>query len=362
MAGFKKAVKTSAKLRMALAGPAGSGKTYTALALATALAGGQPVAVIDTEHGSASKYADLFAFDVLELDDFHPHKYVEAINEAAAAGYAVVVIDSLSHAWNGKGGVLEIVQRYGKTFDAWAKVKPIEQELTETIIGARIHVIATMRTKTEYVVEKDERGKNTPRKVGMAPQQREGMEYEFDVFGELDQENTLTIQKTRCPAITGAVITKPGKALAETLAGWLSGAGGDLAPAAAEPVHHVASVKPIHQEEPESETAAHEWTKAEIKTLFERWQKLQPEAAALRTAERFGGAMRQFCGHPAPFSNDERDRFAARIAEQERQRASLDDGEITFVVEENDDEPEALTPDPEQPHDLRTAPLRDIPA
>ena len=222
---FKKATKAQLKLRMALSGPAGSGKTFTALTLAKWLANGQPVAVIDTERGSASKYADLFEFDVLELDSFHPKTYVDAINEAVAGGYAVVVIDSLSHAWSGKGGILEIVQRKGNSFQAWGEVKPIEAALIEAVTGARIHVIATMRSKTEYVVEKDERsGKSAPRKVGLAPVQRDGMEYEFDVFGELDQENTLLIQKTRCPALTGAVISKPGKALAETLRAWLAGA------------------------------------------------------------------------------------------------------------------------------------------
>lgn len=222
---FVKAVKAQSFLRLGLSGPAGSGKTYTALSVATSLADGKSVAVIDTERGSASKYSDLFDFDVLELETFHPQKYVEAIHEAVAAGYGVVVIDSLSHAWNGKGGILEIVQRKGNSFQAWGEVKPIEAALIEAVTGAKIHVIATMRSKTEYVVEKDERtGKSAPRKVGTAPIQRDGLEYEFDVFGELDQENTLMVQKSRCPALAGSVIVKPGRPLAETLRTWLSGA------------------------------------------------------------------------------------------------------------------------------------------
>src|SRR5690242_478558 len=103
---FQKAVKYQAKGRVALAGPAGAGKTMTALKLATALADGGEIAVIDTERGSASKYADLFSFDVLELDNYHPDKFVQGIHEAEHAGYAVLVIDSLSHAWNGPGGLL----------------------------------------------------------------------------------------------------------------------------------------------------------------------------------------------------------------------------------------------------------------
>lgn len=222
---FKKATKARIKLRMAIEGPAGSGKTYTALTVAKYLADGQPVALIDTERGSASKYADLFAFDVLELESFHPQKYVEAINEAAQAGYAVVVIDSLSHAWDGKGGILEIVRRKGNSFNAWGDVAPIEDALLDALTGADIHIIATMRTKTAYEVEKNEKtGKMEPRKVGLAAVQRQGLEYEFDVVGRLDDENTWTTTKTRCPALTGALISKPGREMAATLRTWLSGA------------------------------------------------------------------------------------------------------------------------------------------
>ena len=124
---FQKATKRQAKLRMALIGPSGSGKTFTALTLATAL--GKRVGVIDTEHGSASKYADRFAFDCLNLTSFSPGTYVEAIAAAAAAGFDVLIIDSLSHAWSGKDGALEQVDkkaaasRSGNSFTAWRDVK-----------------------------------------------------------------------------------------------------------------------------------------------------------------------------------------------------------------------------------------------
>ena len=109
---FTKATKQEAKLRLALAGPSGSGKTYTALQIATHLGG--PIALVDTERGSARKYADLFSFDVLELDSFHPERYIEAIHEAEEAGYAVLILDSLSHAWAGKDGALELVDKAAK--------------------------------------------------------------------------------------------------------------------------------------------------------------------------------------------------------------------------------------------------------
>lgn len=222
---FKRATKSQAKLRMALMGPSGSGKTYTALSVAASIG---RVAVIDTEHGSASKYGDRFTFDVLELTDYHPKQYIDAIQAAGEAGeYDTLVIDSLSHAWNGTGGVLEIVDKAAKrsdtknTFAAWRDATPLHNQLVEALLAAPLHLIVTMRSKTEYVLERDERGKMFPRKVGLAPVQREGMEYEFDVVAEMDMQNTLTVTKTRIPKLTGKVIPYPGAALGDTLKAWL---------------------------------------------------------------------------------------------------------------------------------------------
>ena len=106
---FKRAVKSQAKARIGLIGPSGSGKTYTALLLAQTM--GQRIAVIDTEHGSASKYADEFQFDTLELANFHPQNYIDGIKAAGQAGYDVIIIDSLSHAWAGSGGALELADK-----------------------------------------------------------------------------------------------------------------------------------------------------------------------------------------------------------------------------------------------------------
>jgi len=224
---FQKATKGSARLRMALIGAAGSGKTYTALSIAQHLGG--PVAVIDTERGSASKYSDVFGFDVLELETFSPQTYISAIQAAEEAGYKVLIIDSLSHAWTGKEGALDQVDRVarrsqaGNTFGAWRDVTPLHNAMVDAIIGARMHIIGTLRAKTEYVQEKNEKtGKTSVRKVGMAPVQRDGLEYEFDVVADLDQDNNLLIGKTRCPAIAGAVFPKAGKDIARKLSNWLT--------------------------------------------------------------------------------------------------------------------------------------------
>src|SRR6266542_6290831 len=200
---FKPATRQQAKLRMALLGPGGSGKTYTALLLATAL--GERVAVIDTEHGKAGLYADEFRFDAFEPETFSPETYIEAIQAADAAGYDCLVIDSLSHAWAGRGGALEMVDQAakrnsGNSFAGWRDVTPLHNRLVDTMLGARLHVIATLRSKVEYVLEEDAHGKKVPKRVGLAPVQRDGLEYEFDLMGELDSDNRLTVTKSRCKA------------------------------------------------------------------------------------------------------------------------------------------------------------------
>lgn len=225
MFNFQKAAKTQKKLRMALMGPSGSGKTYTALTLATELAAGGQIALLDTERGSASLYSDRFSFDTCQLEDFNPQYYIEAIEAAAQAGYAVLIIDSLSHAWSGEGGVLDQVNRRGgNTFtDGWGKVgTPLQNRLMKAILEAPMHVIATLRVKTEYVVEKDDKGKSVPKRVGLAAVQREGVEYEFDLIGVLDLQNTLAIEKTRMVELAGAIITKPDAKLARKIRAWLS--------------------------------------------------------------------------------------------------------------------------------------------
>ena len=222
---FQKATKKQSKLRMALIGLSGGGKTYTALRIATGLS--DKVAVIDTERGSASKYSDIFSFDVLELDSFEPEKYIDAIKCAEKAGYGTVVIDSLSHAWSGTGGLLERVDQIAlktqskNSYMAWGQITPVHTKLIDAILQARLHVIVTMRTKTEYVLE-NVNGKNVPRKIGTQPVQRDGMEYEFDVVADIDLDHNMIIGKTRCPAVDGKVYQKPGKEVVDALVAWLT--------------------------------------------------------------------------------------------------------------------------------------------
>jgi len=231
---FKPASRRQARLHLALIGPAGAGKTYTALKLACAL--GDRVALIDTERSSACTYAGEFKFDVAELDDHHPQTYVDAIHAADDAGYDVLIIDSLSHAWAGRSGALELVDRAaarsksGSSFAAWRQVTPLHNALMDAMLSVNCHVIATLRAKMAYTQEKDSNGKTRIRKVGMQPLQRDGLEYEFDIVGDMDLDHNLVISKTRCSRLADAVIHRPDEELARVLQDWLDPVGAEPLP------------------------------------------------------------------------------------------------------------------------------------
>lgn len=221
--GFKKATKAGSWLRLALTGPSGSGKSFTGLAIGSALVPNGRVAAIDTEHGSLSLYSDRFAFDVMELEEFEPQSYINAIREAVDGGYQVLLIDSLSHAWMGVGGILDQLDNAKRNFNAWKNLTPQQNALVDAIIRSDIHVIATMRSKQEYVVEKDSNGKSVPRKLGMAAIQRDGFEYEFTAVIDMDMDHVGTASKTRCPGLDGKAFRKPGADVAKILREWLGG-------------------------------------------------------------------------------------------------------------------------------------------
>lgn len=196
---FQKATKQNATIKLALTGPSGSGKTYSALLIAKGLGG--KTALLDTEFGSASLYSDIFDFDTWDEQDpngFPPEYYIRVIQAAEAAGYQNLIIDSLSHEWSGRGGCLEIADALGKTkfrgnsYVAWGEVTPRHNRLIEAIVSARINIIATMRAKTEYALNKDEKtGKTTPQKLGLGAVQRDGMDYEFTTMFELDRDSHI---------------------------------------------------------------------------------------------------------------------------------------------------------------------------
>jgi hypothetical protein len=221
---FQKATKKQSRARIALMGPAGSGKTWNALELAVALVGPDgKIAVADSERGSASKYSDHFEFDVNDLESSGPEVYIDAVQAAQAGGYDVLIIDSWSHAWMGKDGILERVDKKGGfSGGGWRDMTPQHNRMVDAILSARLHVIVTLRVKTEYVVEKNDKGKQVPRKVGLAPVQKDGVEYEFDVVGMLDEHNSIEITKTRCSALHGRVFQRETPQLGAAIKAWLT--------------------------------------------------------------------------------------------------------------------------------------------
>lgn len=229
---FAKAVKYEAKGRVALIGPAGSGKSYTALVLARLLAGPKGrIAAVDTEHGSLSKYADLFDFDVVNLESYSPDNFLAALKAAEAAKYDVFLADSLSHFWMGKDGALEFVDTAKKRsssrddMSGWKEFRPHERAMVDAMIGSSCHIVCTMRTKTAYEEQVNERtGKKQRVKIGLAPVQREGLEYEFDMVGLMDDDNTLIVDKTRCSYYAGKALQRPKDEDFAPFRDWLSGA------------------------------------------------------------------------------------------------------------------------------------------
>ncbi len=202
---FKRASRKAAVLRAALCGTAGSGKTYSSLLLALGIAGQDgKIAVIDTERGSASLYSDLCSFDTAELEPpYTPRRYIDLIREAGKT-YDVLIIDSLTHAWAGQGGVLDMhsdktrVDRSVNSYTAWRDVTPEHNLLVDTILGCPCHVIATMRSKTAYELQQNDRGKMVPVKIGLQPIQRDGLEYEFTlVWDVISNGNIATASKDR---------------------------------------------------------------------------------------------------------------------------------------------------------------------
>jgi hypothetical protein len=265
---FHKATRQQAKLRLALAGLAGYGKTYSTILIAAIIAelmrlqlGRRgKIAVIDTEHESASLYAmtdaqretydsltgdaaiafviktQAFDFDTMPLDNHSPRAYVDAIKEAETTGYDIGVIDSLTHAWAGKNGALEqkdnIAARGGNTWTAWRDITPMHNALVDAMLSSRMHIMATLRQKMEYIQTTGANGKQSIEKVGLAAIQREGMEYEFTIFGDMEQGNAMRISKHRLPGVLsiGDVFEKPGEVFARKVYGWLMSGSVPMAP------------------------------------------------------------------------------------------------------------------------------------
>jgi hypothetical protein len=223
---FRPASKAGRKARLSIQGMSGSGKTWTGLSIAHGLSEGRKFAVIDTEKGAASLYAGHrgIQFDTLAMDRYDPRNLARALEAAAAAGYPTVFVDSLSHFWKGTDGTLDQVEKAkskygGNKFAGWKDGTPLQNDMVAAILAYPGHVVASMRSYTEWVLNN---GK--PERVGMRPEQRKGIEYEFDVAVAMDLGNQLEVLKSRCPDLHRKVIQRPSGArdIAAPLLAWLA--------------------------------------------------------------------------------------------------------------------------------------------
>jgi len=225
---FEKAERTNLYLRCALFGPSGSGKTMTALRIAKGIAEkmGVPFAVIDSEARSASKYADRFTFEVDNLKEKTIDHYIASMKEAAEKGFKVLVIDSLSHAWRETTEEVDRITLASTSKNSvlsWAKVNPKQKRLIDAILNYPGHIIVTMRSKTEWVIGVGKDGKIAPEKIGLAPEQGKGIEFEFDLLLEMNQKHVAFVSKDHTDKFQDALIEKPGEEFGVALYDWLNG-------------------------------------------------------------------------------------------------------------------------------------------
>lgn len=192
------AKRANSKMRLALHGPSGSGKTYSAIQLAKGLTNNGKIAVIDTEAGSSELYSDLGEFHVLKLcEPFSPEKFIQAIRTCEEAKCDVIIIDSLSHAWEGNGGILELHgQMPGNSFANWSKVMPRHNSLVQSILRSNAHTIVTLRAKQDYLVDQSS-GRMNIQKIGLKPVQKDGIDYEFTLALEIDIHHKAKASKDR---------------------------------------------------------------------------------------------------------------------------------------------------------------------
>lgn len=199
---FKKAERKNAKLRLALAGPTGSGKTLGALLLAKGIGG--KIAVADTENSSAELYEDVVEFKHANIQPpYTPEKFIDAIHAAEKAGFDTLILDSITHEWSGVGGCLEIVDKLasttfkGNSWGAWSQVTPRHRKFIDAMLQSSINIIVTMRSKMDTVQVDAGNGKKKVEKVGMKAEQRDGIEYEFTTVLDLTHDNYAVRTKDR---------------------------------------------------------------------------------------------------------------------------------------------------------------------
>lgn len=223
---FVPAEKVKRKARVAIIGPSGCGKTFSALLLARGIVGPEGrIAVIDTEHASASLYARITKFETLVLTQpFTPERYAAAAKAAVAAGFDILVIDSMSQEWNGEGGVLQMVEanktRLRNDFAAWNGPSQDHERLIETLVSLPIHIVSTFQAKTDYAMTTDN-GRTKVEKLGLGAITRDGVEYRYDLVLEMTLDHKAVVTKSRIPDFADKTISKPDALIGKKLIEWL---------------------------------------------------------------------------------------------------------------------------------------------
>lgn len=202
---IEKAVKKKQKLKILIESASGFGKTMSSLRLAKGLVGDEgKIVVLDTENGSASLYADKFDFYTDELKPpYSPNNYILKINEIEKFGADVCIIDSMSMVWSGQGGCLEMQNNLGGKFQDWAKVSPQYEKFINKILQSPMHIICTARTKSDWSMEKDDKGKTVVTKLGLKTEARDGTDYTFTTVFRLNQNHIASISKDRTGLFEG---------------------------------------------------------------------------------------------------------------------------------------------------------------
>ncbi len=231
---LRKATRQKAKIRLGISAVSGGGKTYSAILVAKGLAKGDlsKVAIIDTENGSADLYSHLGEYNVYPLQaPFSPERYISAIKECETAGMEVIIIDSITHEWDGKGGILEISNSMtGNSYTNWAKLTPRHQAFIDAILQSSCHIITTVRRKQDYEMTTNSQGKLVPQKVGLKEVTREGFEYELTVNLELDIKHNATASKDRTGLFMGKPDFVPNEETGKAILEWCESGTQPLAP------------------------------------------------------------------------------------------------------------------------------------
>ncbi len=284
---FHKATKYASFLRLAMFGISGSGKTFTALRIAKGM--GLKTALIDTEYGSASKYGDRFDFETDRMDeDQSVAALILKMEEAKQGGYELLIVDSGSHSWRDLLSEIDELAKakyHGNTHAAWSEGTPKQKALISALLSYPGHVIFTFRSKTEWVIEANDRGQSAPRRVGLAPEAGKGIEYEFDILMEMNLEHTGYITKDRTGKFQDKIIKKPDEKFGVALLAWLRDA--PPAPPKPEALLRAKLVELLKVVQPLLNTRQLEWVtgvvergaEKDLKLAIDKLEMLKPAAA-----------------------------------------------------------------------------------